>query len=91
MATSKLPKADLITVPCSQTKSVAPGTGTFNITPNIPDGYKAIGIAGFYVSFAECSVNQCYWDGGQVTLQVRNTYSSPLNVAVTAYLLCYKG
>lgn len=91
MATSKIHKADLIVVTTSQMQSVAPGSGTFYLTPTIPSGYNALGVVGFEVNYAECSVNMCYWDGTQIRLQVRNNYSSALSVGVSTKLLCYKG
>ena len=82
---------DFSIVTASQTQSVAPGSGTFYLTPTIPSGYRGICVAGFGVNYAECSVNICYWNGTQIVIQIRNNYSTALNITVTGYLLVFKG
>lgn len=88
MATSKISREDFVVVAASQTQAVAPGSGTYYLTPTIPDGYVPICVAGFGVNYAECSVNMCYWDGSRIVLQLRNNYTTALTIAVTGYLLC---
>lgn len=81
-----------ITVTSALTQSTAVGAKTFLIPITIPQGYKVLTVAGFDVSYAECSVSAVRWDAENdcVRVQIRNNHTTTLSVKVTVYVLCVK-